>query len=275
LRCGDKVLPLDVPAVMGILNVTPDSFSDGGRHTGLCAAVARAEQMVDEGAAIIDVGGESTRPGAAPVDVDEECRRILPVLEALGDAGAILSADTRRPEVMRRALGAGADMINDVSGMRDPDAVEVAADSGCGICVMHMLGEPRTMQDDPQYADVAAEVAEFLRGRIRALAAAGIGLGRVCVDPGFGFGKRLGHNFELLARIGEIAALGRPVLAGISRKSMLGAVAGREVGDREAAGIAAATLAFERGARIARTHDVASAVDAAKVWAATRAGARA
>jgi dihydropteroate synthase len=251
---------------MGILNVTPDSFYDGGSCRSPEAAVAKGREMAAQGAAIIDIGGESTRPGAQPVAAEEECSRILPVLAGLSGCGALLSVDTRNPEVMVRAAAAGADMINDVSGMRDPSAAAAAAESGCAVCVMHMKGDPESMQSVAQYGDVVAEVKAFLEGRLEALGRSGVDPQRVCVDPGFGFGKRLEHNLDLLARLGELRGLGCPLLVGMSRKSMLGMITGRDVEGRLAAGVGAALLALDRGARIIRTHDVAETVDAARVW---------
>jgi len=270
LRCGRFSLPLGRPLVMGVLNVTPDSFSDGGTFLDRGAAAARARRMAEEGADIIDIGGESTRPGAAPVSADEELDRILPVLRDLGNLEVPVSVDTRRPRVMREAVAAGASMINDVQALAAPGALEAVAQSGCAVCLMHMKGEPRTMQQDPQYADVVDEVKEFLSDRISRAEKAGIARERIVVDPGFGFGKALAHNLQLLARLGELAALGVPVLAGLSRKSMLGAITGRAAGDRLAASVAAALLAAERGATILRVHDVNETKDALAVWQALR-----
>jgi len=270
LRCGRFSLPLGRPLVMGVLNVTPDSFSDGGTFLDRGAAAARARRMAEEGADIIDIGGESTRPGAAPVFVDEELDRILPVLRDLGNLEVPVSVDTRRPRVMREAVAAGASMINDVQALAAPGALEAVAQSGCAVCLMHMKGEPRTMQQDPQYGDVVDEVKEFLSDRISRAEKAGIARERIVVDPGFGFGKALAHNLQLLARLGELAALGVPVLAGLSRKSMLGAITGRAAGDRLAASVAAALLAAERGATILRVHDVNETKDALAVWQALR-----
>ena len=270
LRCGRFSLPLGRPLVMGVLNVTPDSFSDGGTFLDRGAAAARARRMAEEGADIIDIGGESTRPGAAPVSADEELDRILPVLRDLGNLEVPVSVDTRRPRVMREAVAAGASMINDVQALAAPGALEAVAQSGCAVCLMHMKGEPRTMQQDPQYGDVVDEVKEFLSDRISRAEKAGIARERIVVDPGFGFGKALAHNLQLLARLGELAALGVPVLAGLSRKSMLGAITGRAAGDRLAASVAAALLAAERGATILRVHDVNETKDALAVWQALR-----
>jgi dihydropteroate synthase len=255
------------PSVMGVVNVTPDSFSDGGVNFGADAAIGSARRMVEEGAAIVDVGGESTRPGAEPVSLDEELRRVVPVLEAL--SGEVpFSIDTAKAEVARRALELGAEMVNDVTALRgDPELADVVAGSDAYLCLMHMLGEPRTMQVDPRYDDVVSEVAAFLEERLRFAVDAGIPDERICLDPGFGFGKSVEHNFELLRRLSEIAALGRPVLVGFSRKRSLG----RILGDPEAttgplsASLAAAVTAYERGATILRVHDVRETVEALTV----------
>jgi dihydropteroate synthase len=254
--------------VMGILNVTPDSFSDGGRFQSLEFAVSRAEEMVADGAGMIDIGGESTRPGAPPVPVEEELRRVMPAIYALQGIGKPLSVDTLKPEVMRQAVIAGADLINDVNGFRAPGAIEAVADSNCGLCVMHMLATPATMQQAPHYEDVVGEVIDFLAKRVSALVAAGVAPARICVDPGFGFGKTLAHNVALLRNIGRIESeLGLPVLAGLSRKSMIGAITGRPVEQRLAGSLAGALAAVAQGAAIVRVHDVAETVDALKVWA--------
>jgi dihydropteroate synthase len=257
---------------MGIVNVTPDSFSDGGVNYRAVDAVAAARRMAAEGAAIVDVGGESTRPGAQPVTLDEELRRVVPVLEEL-DGAVTASIDTVKAEVARRAVELGAVLVNDVTALRgDPELAGVVADSGVYLCLMHMLGEPRTMQVDPRYDDVVAEVAAFLEERLRLAVDAGIDEERICLDPGFGFGKTVEHNFELLRRLDEIAALGRPVLVGISRKRALG----RILGDAEAttgplsASLAAAVAAYERGATILRVHDVRETVEALTVAAAVQ-----
>ena len=248
---------------MGVLNVTPDSFSDGGRFAALAAAVAHARSMAAEGAALLDVGGESTRPGAAPVGVAEELARVIPVVEALAGPGLPpVSVDTTKPEVMLAAAAAGAELINDVNALRAPGALEAAAASGCAVCLMHMQGEPRTMQADPRYDDVVDEVYGFLAARLEACAGAGIGPERLLVDPGFGFGKTLAHNLALMKHLDRFLGLGVPVLVGVSRKSMIGAVTGRPVGERLAGGLALAALAVAAGARIIRTHDVAATHDA-------------
>ncbi|MCB1788108.1 MAG: dihydropteroate synthase [Gammaproteobacteria bacterium] len=256
---------------MGILNVTPDSFSDGGRFVDLDDALRQAEQMAEQGADIIDVGGESTRPGAAAVGLDEEMARVLPVIERLHAALDLpLSIDTSKPEVMRAAVAAGAAMINDVSALHAPGAIEAAAETGAAVCLMHMQGEPRTMQSSPQYDDVVADILKYLDGRIAACVAGGVARGRLLVDPGFGFGKTLAHNLALLGGLERFRELGLPVLVGISRKSMLGAVTGRDVDERLAASIAAAVMAVERGASVIRVHDVAATVDALRLWCAVR-----
>jgi len=257
---------------MGILNVTPDSFSDGGRYLAHGAALAHAQQMLADGVDMIDIGGESTRPGAAALPLDQELERVIPLVEALRDCGVPLSVDTYKPAVMRAALAAGADLINDIRGFRDADAIAAVAGSNCGVCAMHMAGEPQTMQvAPPDYADVVSEVAAYLEQRAQALQQAGVARSRICIDPGFGFGKSVAHNYALLAHLGRLAESGLPVLAGMSRKSMLGAVTGRaSAPERVAASIAAAVCAAERGAAIIRVHDVAQTVDALAVWRATR-----
>ena len=261
------------PVVMGVVNVTPDSFSDGGAWLDADAAIAHGRELVGEGAAILDVGGESTRPGAEPVDADEELRRVLPVLEGLAGAGARLSIDTSKAAVAAAALDAGATIVNDVTALRgDPRMAALVAERGCGVVLMHMLGEPRTMQRDPHYDDVVAEVAAFLAQRIEHAVAQGIALQRIWIDPGIGFGKTIDHNLELLARLDEIVALGRPVVVGTSRKSFLGRITGRDAGDRVAGTIATNVLALERGASVFRVHDVAQACDALAVAAATLRG---
>lgn len=275
LQCGRFKLSFERPLVMGILNVTPDSFSDGGQYAMRADALRQAERMMLEGADIIDIGGESTRPGAPPVPLDEELERVIPLIEQLRGANVPLSVDTYKPEVMRHALSAGADLINDIWGFRMPGAVDAVRDSDCGLCVMHMLGEPQTMQlGEPAYGDVVGEVRQFLEERVAVLTQAGIARGRISVDPGFGFGKAVvEHNYALLARLADTAPRAEPpypILAGMSRKSMIGAVTGRAAPERVAGGIAAAVLAAERGAAILRVHDVAQTVDALKVWAALR-----
>lgn len=258
------------PLVMGIVNVTPDSFSDGGRFDRPDRAVAHALQLVAEGADILDIGGESTRPGARNVSLDEELERVVPVIRSLvGRTDVPISIDTSKPEVMRAAVEAGAVMINDVNGLRADGALATAAGLEAAICVMHMQGQPRTMQQDPQYDDVVADVMDFLRQRVAACQAAGIARERLLIDPGFGFGKTLAHNLALLSRQQELLVLDLPLLIGISRKSMLGAITGRENADqRLAASLAAALLSAQRGAAILRVHDVAPTVDALKVLGA-------
>jgi len=271
LVCRDTVLDLAEPVVMGILNVTPDSFSDGGRHADIDAAVEWGLAMAAEGAAIIDVGGESTRPGAAPVDLEEELARVVPVIERLARrAGIPISVDTTKPEVMRAAVAAGACLINDVRALQAPGALVAAAETGAGICLMHMLGEPRTMQVDPQYRSVVEDVRDDLRRRIAACEAAGIPRERICVDPGIGFGKRPEHNLALLAALDRLADPGIPVLVGVSRKSLLGIITGRPIGERLAGSVALAALSVMGGAAIIRAHDVAATVDAVKVASALR-----
>ncbi|WP_407672496.1 dihydropteroate synthase [Paraburkholderia gardini] len=275
MQCGRFTLSFERPLVMGILNVTPDSFSDGGLFVAQADALRQAERMLLDGADIIDIGGESTRPGAPPVPLDEELERVIPLIEQLRGANVPLSIDTYKPEVMRHALAAGADLINDIWGFRMPGAIDVVRDSQCGLCVMHMLGEPQTMQTgEPVYDDVVREVREFLEERVGALTAAGVAKARISVDPGFGFGKAVvEHNYALLAALRDTAPRSEapfPILAGMSRKSMLGAVTGRSAPERGAASVAAAVCAAERGAAIIRVHDVAETVDALKVWSALR-----
>lgn len=251
---------------MGVVNVTPDSFSDGGRLHDARAAIAHAFALREEGADILDVGGESTRPGARAVPVGEEIRRVLPVIEALVREGCLVSVDTRKPQVMREALAAGASMVNDVAGLQAPGAVDAVAASDAAVCLMHMQGEPQSMQQAPLYADVVDEVKRFLLARVQACEAAGIMRERIVVDPGFGFGKTLQHNLALLKHLDRVAELGLPVLAGLSRKSMLGALTGRPVDEREFAGAAAHLYAVARGARLLRVHNVAAMRDALAVW---------
>jgi dihydropteroate synthase len=277
LQCGRFKLNFERPLVMGILNITPDSFSDGGRFLSRGDALARAEQMLADGADMIDIGGESTRPGSQPVPLDEELERVIPIVEALRSMNVPLSVDTYKPAVMRAALDAGADMINDVWGLRREGAIEAVADSQCGLCVMHMLGEPQTMQArEPVYRDVVGDVRGFFEERVDALTKAGISSDRICLDPGYGFGKTEQHNYALLACLAETQPAGTrfPLLVGMSRKSMLGAVTGRKTGERVAAGVAAAVCAAQRGAVIIRVHDVAPILDGLKVWQATEDASR-
>ncbi len=251
---------------MGVVNVTPDSFSDGGRFFEPKLAIAQARALAEDGADIIDIGGESSRPGAAPVSPDEELRRVLPVLEKTSDL--CVSVDTRRPEVMRAALGAGASMINDIEAFSAPGALEAVAKSNCAVCLMHKQGEPATMQRDPHYDDVVREVKAFLEQRVKATRDAGIAAERVVVDPGFGFGKTVAHNLELLRHLEKFSSLKLPVLAGLSRKSSLAKITGRAVGERLAGSLAMALLALQGGARILRVHDVKETRDVIAVWEA-------
>ena len=257
------------PQVMAIVNLTPDSFSDGGRLGGSADAISRCKVLLEEGADILDIGGESSRPGAEPVPADEEWRRVEPVLQAALQLGCPVSLDTMKTEVVVRALALGVDIVNDIQALRAPGAAEAVAASAAGICLMHMRGEPRSMQTEaPAYGDVVVEVAGFLSERAAVLRGLGVAPARITLDPGIGFGKTVAHNFELLARQRELLALGYPLLAGWSRKSSLGVVIGRPVGDRLAASVAAALAAVLHGARIVRVHDVAATVDALKVWTA-------
>jgi dihydropteroate synthase len=252
---------------MGILNVTPDSFSDGGRFTSPDSVVREAERMVEAGADLLDVGGESTRPGAAPVGLDEELARVIPVIERIAaEIDVTVSVDTSKPGVMREAVRAGAGMINDVMALRAPGALEAAAELAAPVCLMHMQGEPGTMQTAPKYDDVVADISNYLAARATACEAAGIRRDRILLDPGFGFGKTLAHNLALLRGLERFGALGYPLLVGLSRKSMLGAMTGRPVEDRLASSVSAALIAVQRGAHIVRVHDVRETVDALKLW---------
>lgn len=263
------LIDLAVPRVMGIVNVTPDSFSDGGSFADAAAARAHCDRLVEDGADLLDIGGESTRPGARVPGLQEELDRVMPAITHAVTLGVPVSVDTSRAEVMAAALAAGADVINDVRALFRPGALEaVAAHPNCGVCLMHMQGEPGSMQQAPQYGDVVAEVMSFLRQRLSAVQAAGVETARVTLDPGIGFGKTAAHNWALMQRQAELLALGRPLLVGWSRKSALGALTGRPVADRLAASVAAALCAVQRGARIVRVHDVAATVDALKVWRA-------
>ena len=266
LRCGDFLLPLDRPLLMGVVNVTPDSFSDGGQFLDAKAAIEHAHRLVGEGADIVDIGGESSRPGAQAVAEAEELRRILPVLKALKDVP--VSVDTRRPSIMRAVLAEGASMINDIDALEAPGALDAVADTDCAVCLMHKQGDPATMQKDPRYADVVGEVVQYLKTRVAACEIAGVERDRIAIDPGFGFGKTVEHNFDLLKRLPELAALGLPVVSGWSRKSTLGAITGRPVTERLAASLAAALLAVQHGARILRVHDVKETRDALAVMQA-------
>jgi dihydropteroate synthase len=268
LVCRNQRLDLTAPVVMGIVNVTPDSFSDGGRFLDTRKAIDHGRRLVEEGAAILDIGGESTRPGAAPVPVDEELRRVIPVIEGLADSGAILSVDTSKPAVMKAAAAAGVHLINDVYALRLPGALETAAESGCALCLMHMQGEPRTMQSDPRYGDVVNEVKAFLQERVQSCRAAGVPAERLAIDPGFGFGKTLAHNAALLRGLDALTADGLPMLVGLSRKSMLGKILDKPAAERVYGSLALAVMAVLKGARIVRAHDVAATVDALKTVSA-------
>ena len=269
LQCGALFLDLARPRIMGVLNVTPDSFSDGGLFWGGAAnldALRRvAEAMVAEGAVVLDVGGESTRPGAFTITAAEECRRVVPAVEALGDLGVIISIDTRKPAVARAAAAAGATLLNDVSGFRDPAMIEVLAATGMAGCIMHMQGEPATMQRAPVYSDVVVEVRAFFRDRVDACRSAGVGPDRLLLDPGFGFGKTLEHNLALLAGLEAVRVDDLPLLVGVSRKRMIGDLTGRPVADRTIGSVAAALLAAERGADLVRVHDVGPTTDALRI----------
>jgi dihydropteroate synthase len=271
--CGRFEFDLERPLVMGIVNVTPDSFSDGGDHFDADSAIAHARLLISEGAQILDIGGESTRPGAAEVSAADELARILPVIEGLRECGTPLSIDTSKAEVMRAVLDAGVDMINDVYGFRQPGTIEAVAQTRCGVCVMHMKGEPRTMQQAPEYADLIGEIALFLGARAQKLRAAWVDPRRIVLDPGFGFGKTADQNYQLLRRLSSLRVSSYPLLVGLSRKSMLGDATGKPVGDRLPASLAGALACIARGASIVRVHDVAATVDALKVWQAAELGA--
>jgi len=268
LACGRHTFDLSRPLVMGILNVTPDSFSDGGRYFDAARALDHARRMVVDGADLIDIGGESTRPGAVPVAEAEELARVVGITGTLAGEGVAVSVDTRKPAVMQAAIAAGAAMINDVSALTSPGALEACAQAGAGVCLMHMRGDPPSMQQAPAYADVVREVRDFLLTRADACIAGGIPRGCIVLDPGFGFGKTLAHNLQLLRGLPELAAVGYPVMAGLSRKSSLGLITGRTADERLPASLAAALAAVARGASIVRVHDVRETVDALKVWRA-------
>lgn len=269
LPCGSRFLDLAHPQVMGILNVTPDSFSDGGRFARRDAALRHAAHMVEAGASLIDIGGESTRPGAAAVSEAEELERVVPVVEAIAaELDVVISVDTSTAAVIRESAKAGAGLINDVRSLRRPGALQAARDSGLPVCVMHMLGEPGNMQDNPVYDDVTAEVCAFLRQRMDECVAAGIAAERIVLDPGFGFAKNLSHNLQLFHHLERLHALGRPLLVGVSRKSMIGQALGREVGERLYGSLALAALAVTKGAQIIRVHDVRETVDVVRMIAA-------
>ncbi len=268
LHCGSYRFNLSRPLVMGIVNVTPDSFSDGGRHLLRDAAIAHARQLIAEGADILDIGGESTRPGAMIIEVQEELDRVMPVIEGLRDVGVPLSIDTCKAAVMRAALAAGVHMVNDINALQQPEALAAVAASNAAVCLMHKQGLPKTMQIEPHYDDVVTEVLAFLYSRIRAVEAAGVAHQRIVIDPGFGFGKTLAHNLALLRNLQKFTELKVPLLAGLSRKSMLGAITGQDVNNRLPASLAAALLAVQHGASIVRVHDVQATCDALKVWQA-------
>ena len=270
LQCGNFRLSLARPLIMGVVNVTPDSFSDGGQFAAPRAALDRARQLIAEGADILDLGGESTRPGSGGVALDEERRRVLPLLEQLAGGPVPVSVDTQKPALMREAIAAGASMINDINALQAPEALAAVAPSKVAVCLMHMQGTPAEMQNEPRYDDVVAEVLAFLDTRVRAAHAAGIAAERIVIDPGFGFGKTLAHNLDLLRHLERFGALNLAVLAGMSRKGMLGRLTGREVDERVFASIAAAVIAVEKGARIVRVHDVAATRDALAVWQAVQ-----
>ena len=270
LQCGRFKLSLERPLVMGVVNITPDSFSDGGMFADTERAIAHAQRLIGEGADILDLGGESTRPGAAPVSLEVERRRVLPVLEALASGGVPVAVDTRKPELMREAIAAGAAMINDVTALSGPGALAAVARAPVAVCLMHMQGDPATMQANPDYRDVVREVRDFLAQRVAVAEAAGIARNRIVVDPGFGFGKTVEHNLALLRSLREFTSLGGALLAGLSRKAMLGRLTGREPLERVHASVAAALLAIQNGAHIVRVHDVAATRDALAVWNAVQ-----
>ena len=264
--CGKYRFNLNRPHVMGIVNVTPDSFSDGGKFSSTNLAVAHALKLISEGADILDIGGESTRPGAEPVSLDEELNRVIPVIEALHKVSSVpISVDTYKPEVMRLAIAAGADMVNDVRALQEEGALEVVANSQVGVCLMHMQGTPQTMQLSPSYVDVVNEVKQFLTDRLNVALASGITKNRILLDPGFGFGKTRTHNIELIKHLDQLTEIGQPLLVGLSRKSVLAAIAGADESQRLYAGIAASIVSAMKGAKILRVHDVKATVDALKV----------
>lgn len=271
-RCGRFEFGFERPLLMGIVNVTPDSFSDGNQYLRTDAAIAHAKQLIADGADILDIGAESTRPGAEPVPLDEELRRLLPVIEALHELNVPLSIDTFKPEVMRAVLAAGADMINDIAGFQDLASIQAVANSDCGLCVMHMQGEPRTMQAQPFYDDVKQEVQRFLADRVQALIQAGVAPERITLDPGLGFGKTPAHNYTLLRDLEQIQLESYPWLIGLSRKSMIGHVVNKPPQQRVAGSLAGMLAAVARGAAIVRVHDVAESADALKVWMAVEKG---
>jgi dihydropteroate synthase len=265
-HCGRFDFNLSRPLVMGIVNVTPDSFSDGGLHLQRDAALAHAHQLIAEGADILDIGGESTRPGAQPVSIQEELDRVLPIIEALHGSPLAISVDTSKPEVMQAAIVAGAQMVNDINALQDATAMQAVSSSNVAVCLMHKQGNPQNMQAQPHYQNVVAEVSTFLSGRIAAAEAAGIHRERIVIDPGFGFGKTLAHNLALLRELKKLTELGVPILTGLSRKSMLGTLTGQDITQRQPASLAAALIAVQRGATIVRVHDVRATVEALKIW---------
>ncbi|HSI43887.1 MAG TPA: dihydropteroate synthase [Methylotenera sp.] len=270
--CGHYQLNLNRPHIMGIVNVTPDSFSDGGKFASTELAIQHGLQLLAEGADILDIGGESTRPGAVPVKLDEELNRVIPVIEALSKVAKVpISIDTYKPEVMRLAIAAGADIVNDVRALKEPTALEIVAASNAGICLMHMQGNPQTMQIDPHYENVVEEVKQFLLDRLHAAEQAGISKNRILLDPGFGFGKRTVHNVALIQKLNYLVAIGQPLLVGLSRKSVLGAISGGDEQQRLHAGLAASVISAMKGAKILRVHDVKATVDALKVVSAVQA----
>jgi len=269
LICGKFQLDLSRPNVMGIINVTPDSFSDGGKYSALDSAIAHAQQLIAEGADILDIGGESTRPGAEPVSLQEELKRVIPLIEALSPVTPVpLSIDTYKPQVMRAAIEAGAHIVNDVRALQEPGALEIVANSQAAVCLMHMQGMPQTMQLNPNYQDVVSEVIQFLQDRANACLARGISAERIVLDPGFGFGKTKEHNIALIQHLDDLADLGYPLLVGLSRKSVLGKIAGGDEQQRLHAGLAASVISVMKGAKIVRVHDVKATVDALKVVSA-------
>ncbi len=272
-HCGHYRIPLNRPVIMGVLNVTPDSFSDGGQFTDVARAVDQGFRLMEEGAAVLDVGGESTRPGATPVELKEELRRVIPVIEQLAGGPVPISIDTRHTEVMKAALAAGATLVNDVNALQAPGALDACAASNAGVCLMHMQGDPITMQNNPTYTDVVSEVRHFLLARAAVAESSGIARNRILLDPGFGFGKTVAHNLALLHELKSLAAQGYPVLAGLSRKSVLGAIIGKDGDNRMAASVAAALLAVQRGAWMLRVHDVKATANALAVWQAVEGGA--
>ncbi len=268
-KCGKYQLELNRPHVMGIVNVTPDSFSDGGKFNATNLAVEHALQLIEDGADILDIGGESTRPGATPVNLGEELSRVIPVIQALNKLSTVpISIDTFKPEVMHEAIAAGADIVNDIRALQEAGALDIVANSNVGVCLMHMQGTPQTMQLDPNYADVVVEVKQFLIERLNAVSSCGIDKHRILLDPGFGFGKTRAHNIMLIQHLSQLADIGQPLLVGLSRKAVLGSIAGGDEQQRLHAGLAASVISTMKGAKIVRVHDVKATVDALKVVAA-------